>query len=569
MTKSYIAIFALTVFLSGCASKRPSYWTVTDDFDTSTAREITEQIRLVADSQIHESRGTASRFFSLAGDEFVSVTIRTGQQVIGSGDLLRAALSDKVNYPLTLHLGDAIDVSCKTEWDHFARVIKGELGEPGAESWLFAPGNHDGFLVGNFFPLESGAYTDSNWNQVCNAGRASIGKRLVNVGIPKHLLVSSYVNDLLKPMKALPESGSECHKNGKLCVAYQYGTKPWSSYVVQLVKLPQAVGIVAPVYALMLDTSDYPTRPYIWPGMIWAGDTGKMSAAQTQAALALVKQLPSNAKFFIAAHHPYQSWKVDKWDRASRSGFDQLIGDPRFMRLLVSAHTHEGGWYEHKNSSGSLFELNLGSLSDAPVYFRSLAFEEDSAGVIKVNSKRILLSMNREIDCRNVPKPSIGYRTADQASYTERHAGLPIALRYIAGFGHATVHFLKFWEAKHKELEPQLLAYADVVTASMPLEHRLVVEGRNPFMNRDDLVHRLKNCDLKKDKCSVQEKGHILMALDDYYWMSAPQEVKNAGHQMRYCMALNSALDAGANSKVVEDALERTTVISMTIPAKK
>ncbi|MEJ7806919.1 MAG: hypothetical protein WKG03_13485, partial [Telluria sp.] len=181
-------------------------------------------IRLIADTQVHESRGTASRFMSLAGDEFVNVTIRTGQQVIGSGDLLRAALTPANAFPLTLHLGDAIDVSCETEWAHFSRVMKGQLGPPGSKSWLLAPGNHDGFYVGNFFPNKQGLYTKSHWDNVCNAGRSKIGNRdnernLYNA-MTKGSLVKAYASELAGAGTAMLPSGRQCVDGQALCFAY-------------------------------------------------------------------------------------------------------------------------------------------------------------------------------------------------------------------------------------------------------------------------------------------------------------------------------------------------------------
>lgn len=56
--------------------------------------EVTQPIGLISDTQIHESRGTAaSRYFSNTGDEIVEVTVRTGQQVIGSTDILWEVLN--------------------------------------------------------------------------------------------------------------------------------------------------------------------------------------------------------------------------------------------------------------------------------------------------------------------------------------------------------------------------------------------------------------------------------------------------------------------------------------------
>lgn len=78
-----------------------------------------------------------SRYWSRAFDGYVPVTIRSAQQVPGATDLLYDAITARA-FPLTLHLGDAMDVSCQTEWDMFAMAMQRGLGAPGSGAWRSA-----------------------------------------------------------------------------------------------------------------------------------------------------------------------------------------------------------------------------------------------------------------------------------------------------------------------------------------------------------------------------------------------------------------------------------------------
>jgi hypothetical protein len=576
----YLAVTLVLCGSVGCATQKA--WEETPAADRVALHDLTRTIRLISDTQIHESRGTASRFFSLAGDEFVNVTIRTGQQVIGAGDLLRAAVTPDIKYPLTLHLGDAMDVSCETEWTQFSRVMGGQLGAPGSNSWLLTPGNHDGFLAGNFFPT-AGWYTAAYWDNVCNGGRGKKdqkGEHNVYNRMPKGKMLEKYISQLLGvSVTELPAKGIKCVNDGALCIAYEarQDQDSWSSYMVQLVRVPASDSSALPIYALLLDSSDYPTRPYIGIMDIKAGVDAGVSARQSAAALELVRAMPLNAKFFIAAHHPFFRWNVAKWSDPNRDGLGKLLSDSHFLRFFVSAHTHEGGWYQHAFEGRTFYELNLGSLADAPLYYRNLQLQQGSMGAITVRSERIRLTdTSFGIDCRDIPLPTQGYREIDQRSMSDRMHKYPVVVRTVASLGPALWRFLAFWEAKHVELAPQLLAYVDVVQYSMPLDLKFSFWPAGPmsqekiFADRADLVKHLKHlavCNDDQHGCSVQRKGQLLNALDDYYWSPAlDAAIRDAGHKVRYCMATRIVAETGNNHGSVNQTLERSAIDQRTVP---
>jgi hypothetical protein len=575
-----VGCIASALVLGGCASGHYTAWEAGPDLDASTGRPITRPIGVLADTQIHESRGTASRWWSLAGDEFVPVTIRTGQQVIGAGDVLLAALRHGKSLPLTLHAGDALDVSCQTEWALFSEIMRGERGRPGADSWLLAPGNHDGYLVGNFHPTSDGLYTDGYWRNVCNAGRHAIGgKTVVHDRLRKGELVEAYVRQLLDTGTGvrLPRADNRCPDPAGLCVAYAISTRSWSSFIVQMVRLPPASSSDVPVHAVLLDTSDYATQPRVSPFGVHAGIDAGLSMAQLSAVTSLVARLPERARFFFVGHHPLSAWQVDQWSEEKRAELRRLVADPRSLGFVVTAHTHEGGWFRYRAADIELLELNVGSLSDAPLYYRTLSFETDSAGRIGVVSNRLLMSgLDAGPDCSTYesPKRHSGYAVRDQRSESDRLADAPPLVRRFGAFASAVGHFFAFWRAKHAELAPQLLAYADVVDRTMPADHAFVFHpfgessGPRTLKGSSAVAGRLRDLAKCSDAhaCSVQEKGHLLYSLERYYWHAAdtPVAVKSAAHELRYCAAVKSAEEAARISDreraAVAATLERSAV---------
>ncbi len=533
--------------------------------------DLTKPIRLLADTQLHESRGTASRFFSRAGDEFIPFTIRTGQQVIGGADILYETLVAPDGTSLTLHLGDAIDVSCQTEWDQFSKVMHRALSNPGPSSWLFTPGNHDGFLVGNFYPQIGDKYKLEYWSNVCNAGRV-LAEKVINDSIRKPAVIASYVDRLPWPANSPRnrQQDSFCLGDMSFCVSYEIKDAAWSSYLIQLVRLPGTANESKPVYALMLDTSDYPTRPYFGRDDIRAGEQGNLSQAQLQAARALLDRLPANARFFVTAHHPWIDWRTGRWDEAHTEALKKIFSNERFLNFLVSAHTHQGDWYVHTLGHTLITELNIGSLIDSPLYYRTLRFIENTEGDVSVHTGRVLIDQGFALDCKPFAGRGTGegYSVDDQFSFSDRFRNLPAPIMKTLRTIPATVKFLTFWQQKHTELSPQLLVYADVVDSSMPKSETFTFKpfgeaGRSTtFANSAELSARLRTLGRchHQTKCSVQEKGHLLLALEKYYWSLPGQSTTFAqGHAARFCFATRSAAEAGAISKVPDQVISRTT----------
>lgn len=569
MSKTLLLLAA--ALLAGCASSIP-FKDLEGESDSSVdaAQPLTQPVGVVADTQFHESRGVASRYLGLGGDEVVDVTIRTGQQVIGSEDILTAALKRASSLPLVIHAGDAMDVSCQTEWEKFTRVMSSEKQRsPGSSTWLFTPGNHDGFLTGNFFPVNGDTYQPDFWANLCNAGQMrKPDKSQLHTLMPKHLVVQEYVKWLggyFKPN----ETSQGCDKTKALCwQAYAPKSRPWQSFLVQIVRLPRTTEASFDVYAVLLDSSDYESRPYVSLFSFAAGREGSLSAAQLDAARSLLSTVPPQGKYFFVAHHPASDWREDKWSAARLSAWSSLLQDPRSLRFLVSAHTHTGSLRQNFTALGEFVELNTGSLADAPLYLRTLEFRRAANGRIGVRSEALPVDIDRQRCARLLPLRKV--KDLDYDVDTQRTESARAGEQKLGPVAIATAvrYFFNFWESKHKELRPHLLAYADIVDESMPAmlptdaplrynwtsiengppQHELL-SGRKQVANE---LRANANCTTGVRKCSAQAKSNLLMAVEDYYAdPKTPRDIREKAHELRLCMAVSAANDSAATKSEV------------------
>jgi len=571
-----LTFFIASLSLIGCENKPALIWEEGLRPQSRSSQHLTVPIMMVADTQFHESRGTASRFFALSGDEFVPVTIRTAQQVIGAPDILKAVIESGDKFPLVLHLGDGVDVSCQTEWSLFNQVMGKIRGPPSSSSWLFTPGNHDGFFVGNVFPIKGGVYKPEYWSNMCNVGRGYINEKQKHDFSSKNTIVSDYINYLLDQPSDTKNfgNGSFCLDGKTLCVAYRISLLPWESYIVQLVKLPAEKQAEHKVYALMLDTSNYAARPHFWVGGPIAGIDAGLSIDQIRAAQGLLNNIDEASNFFFTGHHLFKDWKIDSWTEEKLGLLQTINSDSRSLKFIVTAHTHEGGWYRNKLGNGILSELNTGSLADAPLYFRTLSFDMEQDGAIKVISNRTLLKNGSLISCEQYPAVSgPGYSVNDQESENERLSDAPAIVRRTGSLFRAAGNFFAFWKAKHTELKPQLLAYAQIIKQVIPegqlfkyqpfgTSYSLKFTGGNELAAH---MTRLAVCN-HKTKCSIQQKGNLLYSLDQFFWFSGASALqqKNA-HARRYCAAIESAELAGRGSEVIIKALKESAPEQMVL----
>jgi hypothetical protein len=568
-----LATLALALLVAGCSTLQAPNAKLPDAPLASPAIPSTLPIGIISDTQIHESRGTASRLASKAGDEVEEVTIRTGQQAIGSTDILMQALRGVSNMGLVLHLGDALDISCQTEWDAFARTMRVAGGKT---PWILVGGNHDGFYVGNISPTKSTRYNIGYWNQVCNQGRFSDDKRSAR-HFNKAMVVSANAQHVLALQSTQVSSLSDIPKNRSCeglsdgpiaCAAWHIDrAMPWASYLVQLVRLPPAFSAEPPVYVLALDSSTYSRQPNVgYKQTLLAGLTAGFTAAQLREARTMVRQLPPDARFFIATHHHVDQWGITRLSANERFELTSLLGSYSFLNFALTAHTHEGGWYDHDVLGSSLLELNTGSLADPPIYYRDLSFLRTKEGDWRVRSDRHLLTLSSIPECVSYKPPDSdsGYAVDDQRSENDRLHEAPILIRRFGQVSSFLRHFFAFWKAKHEELRPQLLTYRDVVRASLPSDSSFFYERwegePRSYQSRAELEARLEHlawC-THQSKCSVTEKGNILKKLEDDLAPDStvyPNDVLVKAHYARLCAAVSATEEVGKRDKMVDRVL--------------
>ena len=357
------------------------------------------------------------------------------------------------------------------------------------------------------------------------------------------------------------------------CIAWHIDAEqPWLSYLTQLVRLPDAAPSEPPVYALTLDSSAYHNQPNVdYQYALLTGVKAGFTPKQLREARDMIRKLPAGARFFIVTHHHVEEWYASSLPEEERSELGSLLASYGFINFVLTAHTHEGGWYDHEILGTKILELNTGSLADPPLYYRDLQFlrDEKNTWLVRSNTHAITLSSISECASYEPPASDSGYTVDDQRSENDRLHESPKLARRIAQFASAIHHFFAFWHAKHEELRPQLLTYRDVVHSSLPQDISFSYERwegdtspRN-YHSRAQLEARLKHlawC-THQSQCSVTEKGNLLKKLEDELAPDSsvyPQEVLKKAHYARLCAAVAATEAVGKDDKVVERVLQNS-----------
>jgi hypothetical protein len=128
-------------------------------------------------------------------------------------------------------------------------------------------------------------------------------------------------------------------------------------------------GTPEPVTAVLVDTSQYWLRPRLLPLPPWrnAGITGGLLGDQLDVVQQWLAEAPPGAVKIVMGHHPYNS--LSRRARAAIDGWRSTSG----LDLYVSAHTHTAHYIVHRQKDETWLELNIGSTTDWPPEFRTLA----------------------------------------------------------------------------------------------------------------------------------------------------------------------------------------------------
>jgi hypothetical protein len=166
---SSLATLLLAALLAGCAGVPPLPPPDADPGGRYTP--LTTPITALGDTQEHQSTGFPMHDNDSAVDAYVEVAQRPPEQALFGRRLMEWALHSHPDEPF-LHLGDVLDLSCRSEAERMSRIFV-EARRPGA----ILPGNHDGLMFGIYAYSTLGAYlaesSRSNavrWNRACRRG---------------------------------------------------------------------------------------------------------------------------------------------------------------------------------------------------------------------------------------------------------------------------------------------------------------------------------------------------------------------------------------------------------------
>jgi len=365
---------------------------------------LTRPIIAVGDTQEHNATGFPLHQEDGAVDSYVEVAQRPPEQPLFGRRLLEWAIQQHPDMPL-IHLGDVVDMSCKSEWQRMRRIFQSARQEK-----AILPGNHDGLLFGIFNHDLLTDYLSGDvleWQRGCRSvdegEEVSADADGRGPALNKRMFIQKYIELLaagpnytfglpspgkVKELSDIQLSWVNPDASGlveKLDANLVFGRNYASSYVTQKFRLPPAPG--APRRAVMvgIDTSQLNVLVGVLHMLAGEspGDSGRVLDGQALIIEAYVDEARRAGELVIFAGH--HSWL--QLEAATRSRLSRILARVDHPLVYLSAHTHEGWWAMHRIGNRSLLELNVSSLSDWPVAYRRVAFAYDpAANRIKVDA---------------------------------------------------------------------------------------------------------------------------------------------------------------------------------------
>lgn len=373
---------------------------------------LTAPVTFVGDTQEHEIGGLPSRAINGFVDAMNPVTIRPPQQALFGRQYFQKIAKDSESRPL-IHLGDVLDISCLSEWNRYESIFK-SMKQP----WAIAPGNHDGIMHGIFNVRDNkhkklaGAFAwDIECRQFDQNDKHRYGENFAHL-MSSDLFITRYVSALPVNLTRADiidyrddKSNSFVRRLFGRIVSRDGNCSPTCgdfsrSYLVQKLKLPAAPGAKANTYLILLDTTqwgpdnsfDAPEDMSFRPKSISAsvalatginpGNRGNMLDEQFAAVRDVMKGDGDDSVYIIAGHHPF-----DKFTDGAKTKFISTFSTLKHPVVYISAHTHTGFWARHKIGDREILELNINSLADWPIAFRTLSFSTNAdISIIRVHS---------------------------------------------------------------------------------------------------------------------------------------------------------------------------------------
>ncbi|MBN8504110.1 MAG: metallophosphoesterase [Burkholderiales bacterium] len=373
----------LSLLLAACAGfipqpGPPPEATASPDSATADCQLLTLPLLAVGDTQEHEATGYPLHENDSAVDAYVEVAQRPPEQPLFGRRLLQHALRSAPGSPF-LHLGDVMDLSCRSEAERITRILEAP-GQVGA----VLPGNHDGLMFGIYAYRLAEVALDRDaerWQRVCRRGGGQDGEQALSKGDFMRLYLDSLRRGALRGAGLPSAEGRRLSWRHPDAQAFHSaieaewldGVLAADSYIAQRLRLPAAPGASRTVYLIGLDTNQAGLLTSTWDILRGQspGSLGHVRANQIEAVRPWVTEGRQRGDLLVfAGHHNWNSLGV-----TSRLMLRRLMREADQPLIYLSAHTHRGFWALHRVLDAQpLLELNVSSLSDWPLAFRRLQF---------------------------------------------------------------------------------------------------------------------------------------------------------------------------------------------------
>ena len=385
---SSIAALVVAALLAGCAGFVPQPGP-SDEFG-GNYRPLTLPFVALGDTQEHVATGYPLNDNDSAVDAYIEVAQRPPEQTLFGRRLMEWALNSHPDQPF-IHLGDVMDLSCRIEAGRMSRIF-----QAAPHSGAILPGNHDGLMFGiyAFNLLDEQLDSDAlKWNRACRRGAAPDDSKhkTENEAFTKRDFIALYIEEHARraPVEAglTPPPKKGVHKASwrspdpdaflsGIEASLLDGIAYADSYLAQRIKLPRAPGADRDVIVIGLDTNQAGALVGTWDTLMGRspGSMGHIHPDQIAVVTHWVDEAVARGDIVIfAGHHNWRSLGLP-----SRLAMRSLMARLEHPLVYLSAHTHRGFWAEHRVlASQPLLEMNVSSLSDWPLAYRSISFAYD------------------------------------------------------------------------------------------------------------------------------------------------------------------------------------------------
>lgn len=396
----YQLLIVFILLLIGCAPpinnlSKPHVSLYTQDYASSES--ISETILLIADNQITEERNRPilENSSAIARETLVGRSVYRNGVATGLSPTILQYILSKNKDKLVIHVGDALNNSCVSEYELFEKVM-------GKSTWFITPGNHDGYYMGLTTPLRKtsiqpgGILNDpKGWCQICRPyfhfrqpncktckklvedyeeGKYSLNKRQFIKRYLKSLGLDSYENKLSynKIQDNIWGRRNKYLSKAEWTICNE--EQPWKNFIVQ--QLYAYSSSNNKVFAvIIIDTACYGAKPNL-ASYNGAADTGEIIKKQQIIVEKWLKNIKEESlPVVLIGHHT-----LDDLTQNSMEAIRDWYEDGLF-EIYISGDVHDGYDVIHQRikneNNGFLKEFNLGSTIDAPIEYATLSLKQD------------------------------------------------------------------------------------------------------------------------------------------------------------------------------------------------